>query len=304
MAARGGADVNRTLKPSAVSLKANLKRTEVAALRKKVTPASAASTMLAFAFLAVLAGSLAACGPKNSDLPPGTTRPDQFLYDRGMQSLNEKKWLKAREYFREIYDNYPQSSLRPEAKLGIGDSLLGEGSAEALVLAANEYNEFLTFFPTHARADYAQYKLGMTHFEEMLGPDRDQTQTRQAIAEFETFVERFPNSKLMPDVQARLRESRDRLSESNYRVGYFYFRTARWYPGAIDRFRSVLENDPGYTNRDAVYFYLAESLLSVDRAAEALPYYERLIKEFEKSEYLEKANERIESLKKLMAKRN
>lgn len=108
----------------------------------------------------------------------------------------------------------------------------------------------------------------------------------------------------MPEVQAKLREARDRLSESSYRVGYFYFRTARWYPGAIDRFRSVLDTDPGYTNRDAVYFYLAESLLNVDRAAEALPYYERLVKEFEKSEYLERANERIDSLKKLMAKRN
>ncbi|MFB3854542.1 MAG: outer membrane protein assembly factor BamD [Vicinamibacterales bacterium] len=259
---------------------------------------------LAAALLVLMASSIVACGPKSSDLPPGTTRPDQFLFDRGTQALKEKKWIKAREYFREIYDNYPQSSLRPEAKLGIGDSLLGEGSAEALVLAANEYREFLTFFPTHARADYAQYKLGMTHFEEMLGPDRDQTQTRQAIAEFEIFVERYPNSELMPEVQAKLREARDRLSESSYRVGYFYFRTARWYPGAIDRFRSVLETDPGYTNRDAVYFYLAESLLNVDRAAEALPYYERLVKEFEKSEYLERANERIDSLKKLMAKRD
>ena len=241
------------------------------------------------------------CGPKGNELPPGTTRADQFLYERGMEALKEKKWYKAREYFREIYDNYPQSSYRPDAKLGLGDSFLGEDSAESLVLAGNEYREFLALHPTHPRADYAQYKLAMTHFNEMLGPDRDQTQTRQAIAELEAFVERYPNSELMPEVQSKLREARDRLSESEYRVGYFYFKTARWYPGAIERFLTVLREDPEYTRRDAVYFYLAEPLYLTDRGAEALPYYERLVKEFEVSEYLGKANERIQTLKETVA---
>ena len=54
----------------------------------------------------------------------------------------------------------PQSPYRPDAKLGIGDTYLGEGTREALVLAINEFREFLSFYPTNPRADYAQYKLG------------------------------------------------------------------------------------------------------------------------------------------------
>ena len=64
----------------------------------------------------------------------------------------------------------------------------------------------------------------------------------------------------MPEVKAKLREARDRLSESDYLVGYFYFRQ-RWYPGAIDRFKALLKDDPEYTGRDAVFFHLAESLV-------------------------------------------
>ena len=56
------------------------------------------------------------------------------------------------------------------------------------------------------------------------------------------------------------RIARDRLSESSYRVGLTYYRL-RWDPGAVDRFREVLKEDPGYGGRDAVYFYLAESLV-------------------------------------------
>ena len=231
-------------------------------------------------------------------VPPGTSEPDKFLFDKGTEALNAKKWLTAREYFKQVTENYTQSPYRPDAKLGIGDTYLGEGTAEALVLAINEYREFLTFYPTNHRADYAQYKLGMAHFKQMRGAQRDQTETREAVKELQTFVDRFPNSSLMPDATARLREAKDRLDESNYLVGYFYYRI-RWYPGAIDRFKQVLNDDPEYTSRDAVYFYLADSLVKTNQAAEALPYLERLVAEFEQSEYLQDAQRRITELKAL-----
>ena len=72
---------------------------------------------------------------------------------------------------------------------------------------------------------------------------------------------------------------------------------SRWYPGAIDRFREVLKDDPDFTRRDGVYFYLAESLARTDKKAEAIPYFERLLTEFPSSEYLEDAKERLQELK-------
>jgi len=239
----------------------------------------------------------AACASHSRGVvPPGTSEPDKFLFDRGTKSLDDKKWLTAREFFKQVVETYTQSPYRPDAKLGVGDTYLGEGTSEALVLAINEFREFLTFYPTHPRADYAQYKLGLAHFRQMRAPQRDQTETRETIKEFEAFVERYPRSKLMPEVQAKLREARDRLDDSDFQVGFFYFRN-RWYPGAIDRFKAVLKRDPDYTRRDAAYFYLAEALVKTQLQAEALPYYERLVKEFEQSEYLDEARKRMQELK-------
>ncbi len=251
---------------------------------------------VATALLLALALVPAACGGNRNKLPAGATQADKFLFDRGTEALNKKSWIKAREYFQQLYDNYPQSPYRTDAKLGLGDAYLGEDNAESLVLAANEYREFLTFFPTNRRADYAQYKLGCAYYAQMLKPDRDQTHTKEAITELEHFVDRFPNSSLIGDGRKKLRDARDRLSDHDYGVGFFYFRT-RWYPGAIDRFKEILKNDPEYTRRDAVYFYLAESLMKVNRPAEALPYFERLAEEFQQSEYLAKAQLRIKELK-------
>ncbi len=247
--------------------------------------------------LAVVTATLSACASTGRGaIPPGTPQPDRFLFDRGNEALKEERWLTAREYFKQVTETYTQSPYRPDAKLGVGDTYLGEGTAEALVLAINEFQEFLSFYPTHARADYAQYKLGMAHHRQMRAPQRDQSETRAALRDFEAFVVRYPNSSLLPEVQIKVREIRDRLSEADVSVGLFYFRQ-RWYPGAIDRLTAVMKENPEYTGRDRVYFYLGESLIKVERTAEALPYFEKLIAEFEASEHLEDARARVSTIK-------
>jgi outer membrane protein assembly factor BamD len=128
----------------------------------------------------------------------------------------------------------------------------------------------------------------MCHFQQMLAPDRDQTETREAVAELTLFVQRYPQSTLLEEGRQKLREAQTRLSESEYKVGYFYWRN-KWYPGAIERLKALLKNDPDYPMRDAVYFHLGDSLVKMGRRAEALPYFDRLVKEFEESSYLAKA---------------
>jgi outer membrane protein assembly factor BamD len=262
--------------------------------RARLSRAFFAARLLGAIALFVIAG---ACAPTTAKkLPTGTPEPDKFLYERGTEELNKRHWVVSREYFRQLVDSYPQSQYRADAKLGVGDTYLGEATAEADVLAINEFREFLSFYPTHQRADYAQLKLGMAHFYQMRAPERDQSETREAIQELQTFVSRYPNSEHIEEGQQHLREAKDRLGDAEYHVGVFYFR-AKWYPGAVERLQGLIKKDPTYTSRDGVYFYLGESLIKGGKPAEALPYFERLVKEFEKSEYLEEAHKRIAELK-------
>jgi len=247
--------------------------------------------------LCALVGALltaTACGQKDV-IPQNVANPDRFLFDRGEVALKEKKWLEAREYYRQVFDNYPQSPLRPDAKLGLADSYLGEKSTDSLVLADSEYREFLTYYPRHPRADYAQYKLAMTYFQQMRGPDRDQTSTREALTEFQAFFDRFPDSPLTPEVRRNWRIARDRLSDSELRVGVTYARIGV-LRGAALRFQALLKEDPNYTHRDELYYELAEIYLRSDNKAQALPYFQRLVDEFVESEYLERAQKRLKEL--------
>jgi outer membrane protein assembly factor BamD len=243
--------------------------------------------------LLLLAG---ACAEKGTKIPAGTSQPDQFLFERGNKSLEDKKWFTAREFYQTLIDTYPQSPHRADAKLGLGDAYLGDGSPASQVLAINEYREFLSFFPTSARADYAQFKLAMCHFSQMAKAGRDQTETLEALKEFDILFEKYPNSPLVTEARAKQREAKDRLGRSEYLVGLTYHRL-KWYPGVVARLQALLKADPQFTDRDAVYYYLADALAELNRSAEAVPLLEKIPQEFEKSDYIEKAKKRLEEIK-------
>ena len=242
----------------------------------------------------VLSGGCASKSKRPAATP--SVDADKYLFDQATGFLNKKRWMRAREYFKQIVDNYPQSRYRPDAKLGLGDAYLGEDSAGSLVLSENEFREFLTFFPTHERADYAQYKLALCQYSQMLAAQRDQTHTKEALKEFETFVERYPDSKLIGEGRKRLQACRDRLSDADYQVGVFYYRT-RWFPGAIVRMRAVLKDNPAFFKRDGLYYYLADMYVKMGLVPEAPPLLDKLAAEFKQSEFLDKGSKLMAAIK-------
>ena len=116
-------------------------------------------------------------------------------------------------------------------------------------------------------------------------------------------MERYPTSGLPRGGRreaARGARSSERLGAARRRA----LLSSKWYPGAIERFkataRRAIPTSPAATRR---YFYLADSFEKIQRPAEALPYYDRLLKEFEKSEFLAEAQKRAELIRSDMAKK-
>ena len=248
------------------------------------------------AALIVLAGA-AACGGDSKLPPTGSVDADKFLFDRGMGLLKDKKWFTSREYFRRLIDTYPTSAYRYDAKLAIGDSYLGEGRVDSLILAANEFREFLTFFPVAERVDYAQYKLAVAQSKQTLSAQRDQTATHDALKEIDTFLRVYKDSALRPEVEKLHRQMRDLLSESEFAPGLHYYRI-KWYQGAIDRFGALLRDDPGFTNIDKVWFYMGESLRKLGARPESQIYYEKLLAEKPQSKYVKDTRQRLAEIKR------
>ena len=131
---------------------------------RQAAPARRAARVRSLSRAALTLAACAIDARRQNKIPDGTAGARQVPVRAWHRGAHGEEWLTSREFFQTLIDTYPQSPHRADAKLGLADSYLGDGSLASQVLAINEYREFLSFFPTHPRADYAQYKLAMSHY--------------------------------------------------------------------------------------------------------------------------------------------
>ncbi|MFQ5701123.1 MAG: outer membrane protein assembly factor BamD [Acidobacteriota bacterium] len=234
--------------------------------------------------LAICLGLLPSCG--GAKKPPkdkyaGLTA--EQIYQIGYQQLKKGKWGKARETFQKALGR-PTSTPVVIAKvhLGLADAYFYDGGVLNLAEALSRYTNFLTFYPDHERAAYAQYQLGLCYLRQTLSPDRDQTETRKALNAFLKVFSFYPDSEYVGSAREKADEAREKLAEYEFRIGQFYFKN-RGYKGAVQRFRGVIEQYPSYSNMPKLYLLLGRSLIALHRKEEGEFYLGKLLSDYPES---------------------
>jgi outer membrane assembly lipoprotein YfiO len=164
---------------------------------------------------------------------------------------------------------YPGSELEAEAYFAMGNSFYREGGTENLLLAEDQYRNFIIFFPTNPKAPDAQMNIISILMSQMRSPDRDQKETLRAEAEIQKFLQLFPNNDFVPIVTQYLDEVRENLALSNLGVGDFYAHSGN-HNGAANRYKEITELYPHFTKMDEVNLKLAESDLKLAEALKKL----------------------------------
>jgi outer membrane protein assembly factor BamD len=223
------------------------------------------------------------------DISTLASSSDQIIWDAAQKALEKRSWETARQYLKRIVDGFPQSEHGPSARIALGDSYFEEGGTANYILAIEEYRQFLTFYPSHARSDYAQFKVAESYFKQMSPPDRDQTATREALDDYVRLLEIYPKSSYAEQARQRITVCRSSLADAEFNVGYFYQRSRKAYRAAIRRFEGLLADYPDYAGMDKVLFRLAQCLAVMARTAEALPHLARLLEEYPESSFTEQA---------------
>jgi outer membrane protein assembly factor BamD len=205
-------------------------------------------------------------------------------YQRGLELLDGTRSLiffkdinypRAIELFQEVIDNYPYSEYATLAELKIADIYFDQERYEE---AASYYQDFVELHPTHSEVPYALYRHGLCSFERISTADRDQSSTHDAMAQFQTLLDRYPDSEYADDARARLVGTSDMLAPHDIQVGDFYLQRRECH-SAARRYRQALSAYPNHSNYLRTMFQLGDALVCMRRVDDAIVIYRQILEE-------------------------
>jgi len=135
-----------------------------------------------------------AAPPHRASRACGHDRAGQVPVRQGHRRPQQEKMADRARVLQAGHRDLHAERYRPDAKLGIGDTYLGEGTAESAGPRDQRVPRVPQLLPTHGRADYAQYKLGMSHFRQMRGRSAIRRKRAKPSASCRRFVDRFPTA--------------------------------------------------------------------------------------------------------------
>lgn len=230
-------------------------------------------------------------------LPEETASSDEALFKLGEEYL-KKDTEKGILFLRQVIDSFPKSFYAQRAKILIADTYFKKGDEANLILAAAEYREFISLYPTSPSVPYCQYQIAMTYYKNALKPGRDQTKTIQALQEFRKVVTNYPSSEYARQAEEKIKDCEQRLAEHEFLIGEFYYK-AKAYRAAIGRLQDILTKYPDFKKMDAVYFYIADGYFQSRNYEAAFPYFTKLLSDFPKSKFVRKAQERLKAIEEI-----
>lgn len=214
------------------------------------------------AALLVLAIMLTACSTRDTTEIPGRGVPDsrqqeeqeasaEELYQRAREAMERGSYQTAAERLEDLQTRYPFGRYSRQAQLDLIYAYFETGEMGSAISAADR---FIRLHPRDENVAYARYMRGRANLDR--GNDfltrtfdidrrtRDPNAIREAYADFQQVVQRFPDSEYAADAEDRMIRLRQHLAFYEMYVADYYMRRGA-YVAAANRAQNVIENFQG-----------------------------------------------------------
>jgi outer membrane protein assembly factor BamD len=166
-------------------------------------------------------------------------------YEKGMLEKKDGNPMEATRFFEYVRNNFPYSQYASLAQLAIADMAF---ERDDWGQAAIQYQDFVKGHPSHPKADYAAFRVGLSYFNDrpselfILPPsfEKDQGPLRQALEALNRFVNGYPKSEYVPKARAMISDCRDMLAAHEHYVAEFYWKREQWR-GAAGRYMTLAD---------------------------------------------------------------
>src|SRR5690606_16596643 len=176
--------------------------------------------------------------------------PVEQLYDKGLSQMRNGNWAAAVVTYRRLLAQYPYGPYTEQALMETAFAYYKMGNDEE---AISTIDRFLRTYPTHRNTPYMYYLRGLVNskrdtvfLQRVWRLDisrRDLATPNQAFSDFNTLVDRYPNSRYADDARQRMAVLRNMFARHEIEVALYYMRRNALV-AAVERAKYLLETYP------------------------------------------------------------
>jgi len=221
----------------------------------------------------------------------------EYKYSKAVEYYEEGQFSKALSLFDELGTLFRGSDRSQEIHYYIANSHF---ALEDYYFAAYYYKNFTKTYPRSGRAEEALFKSAYCSYLNSPSSNLDQTDTEQAIDEFQLFLNRYPQSDLKDSTNVMIDELRLKLEEKAFNNAKLYYLTEE-YKSATVALQNMLVDFPDSPHREEIEFLVVKSsyLLAInsiaskkeERLNDTIEHYHKFVDSFQDSEYVKKAED-------------
>ncbi len=154
-----------------------------------------------------------------------------------MELYNDEDYQYSQKEFQSLVLQYPGSTITDDAQYYLGMSYYQDGQ---YLLAAYEFSKLIRDIRGSEFVSMSQFMLAESYYQLSPPYPLDQTYTKKAIAEFQSFIEFFPIDPKVEEAERKIFELNLKLAEKKFNSARIYEKM-EYYNAAMDYYTRVYE---------------------------------------------------------------
>ena len=231
-------------------------------------------------------------------------------YQLATELFEKEKWSKSYRLLDQIIQEYRG---KPQGEKVSYMHAMCSYKLENYATASYQFTTFTNLYPKSEKAEEAAFLAAKGYYFDAPIYSKDQKLTVEAIEKLQLFINDYPNSKYLTEANKLVKELDFKLEKKAYEIAKQYD-LIKDYKASIKSFNNFLLDFPGTTLREDALFYRLDAAyklainsvdyLKVERAKEALKFYEVLVSSFKDTKYLKDATNMKDELNTIISTPN
>ncbi len=171
--------------------------------------------------------SLMGCGSSKNDI---NTDDPQKAFDIAKRKYDKKDYVDAIDDFSFIKIRFPGTDVSDKVQFYLASSYFYQ---KEHILAAYEFESFLKNYPLSPLYPEAKYMLANTYYELSPKYSLDQQFTKEALNQYLSYIESYPQDKNVASAEARIKELRNKLAYKDFWTAELYMKTDNYKAASL-----------------------------------------------------------------------